>query len=165
MSMNRFDEIKALAFDHYGTLFDKHAISELSEAEGPGHGLEGAESWYLTTKEYCWLNGMMERHQTWDDLTKRALAYVCEKRDLALADDLHERLIEADLLLPPYHEVPAALARLAACFDLYVLSMGSANFGFPTAWVNRTGEPLDKLGPVPDLVVPDLERLAEVLGA
>ncbi len=43
--------------------------------------------------------------------------------------------------------------------------MGSANFGFPTAWVNRTGEPLDKLGPVPDLVIPDLERLAEALGA
>ncbi len=43
--------------------------------------------------------------------------------------------------------------------------MGSANFGFPTAWVNRTGEPLDKLGPVPDMVIPDLERLAEALGA
>jgi hypothetical protein len=55
-------------------------------------------------------------------LTKRALAYVCEKRNLALADDLHERLIEADLLLPPYPEVPAALARLAARFDLYMLS-------------------------------------------
>ena len=27
MSTTRFDEIKALAFDHYGTLFDKHAIS------------------------------------------------------------------------------------------------------------------------------------------
>ena len=67
MSMNRFYEIKALAFDHYGTLFDKHAISELIEAEFPGHGLEVAESWYLTTKEYCWLNGMMERHQAWDD--------------------------------------------------------------------------------------------------
>ncbi len=37
MSVTRFDEIKALAFDHYGTLFDKHAISELIEAEFPGH--------------------------------------------------------------------------------------------------------------------------------
>ncbi len=94
MSTTRFDKIKALAFDHYGTLFDKHAISELIEAEFPGHGLEVAQSWFLTTKEYCWLNGMMERHQTWDDLTKRALAYVCEKRGLDLADDLHERLID-----------------------------------------------------------------------
>ncbi len=67
MSTTRFDEIKALALDHYGTLFDKHAISELIEAEFPGHGLEVAQSWFLTTKEYCWLNGMMERHQTWDD--------------------------------------------------------------------------------------------------
>ena len=29
----------------------------------------------------------------------------------------------------------------------------------------RTGKPLDKLGPVPDLVIPDLEWLAEALGA
>ena len=43
--------------------------------------------------------------------------------------------------------------------------MGSANFGFPTAWINRTGEPLDKLGPVPDLVITDLAQLAETLGA
>ena len=52
MSMNRFDEIKALAFDHYGTLFDKHAISVLIEAEFPGRGLEVAQSWFLTVKEY-----------------------------------------------------------------------------------------------------------------
>ncbi len=45
MSTTCFDEINALAFDHYGTLFDKYAISELIEAEFPGHGLEAAQSW------------------------------------------------------------------------------------------------------------------------
>ncbi|MCH8002388.1 MAG: haloacid dehalogenase type II [Proteobacteria bacterium] len=223
----RFDAIEALAFDHYGTLFDKHAISELIEAEFPGRGQEVAESWYVTTKEYCWLNGMMERHQTWDDLTKRALAYVCKVRGIELAPDLHDRLIQADLMLPPFPEVPAALERLAAKFDLFVLSMGSpwmieasqknagvsqwfkkiisvepykvykpsakaydigtreiglpkerigfvssnsfdvmgsANYGFPTFWMNRTGGPLDTLGPTPNLVVGDLAELAEVLG-
>lgn len=28
--------------------------------------------------------------------------------------------------------------------------VGSPNFGFPTFWVNRAGEPLDRLGPKPD---------------
>ncbi len=53
----------------------------------------------------------------------------------------------------------------ALAFDHYGTLFDKPNFGFPTAWVNRTGEPLDKLGPVPDLVVPDLGRLAEALGA
>ena len=43
--------------------------------------------------------------------------------------------------------------------------MGGANYGFPTFWVNRTGAPLDKLGPQPDLVVPNLTDLATALGA
>ena len=37
----RFDAIEALAFDHYGTLFDKHAISELIEAQFPARTAGG----------------------------------------------------------------------------------------------------------------------------
>lgn len=121
-----YGTIRALAFDHYGTLFDKHAVSEILEQAYPGHGQVVAETWFKTIKKYCWLSGMMERYLTWDELTKRALIFTCESMALDLDDKLNDRLIEADLLLPPFPEVPAALERLAAKFDLYVLSMGSA---------------------------------------
>lgn len=220
--------IKALAFDHYGTLFNKHAVAAVIEQDFPGRGEEMAQLWFKTIKKYCWLSGMMERYLTWDDLTKRALVFVGNSLGLKVTDELFERLIQADLLLPPFPEVPAALERLAAKFDLYVLSMGSAwmieasqknagleklfkkiisaepykvykpggaaydlglreigrpkeeigfvssnsfdvmgsaNYGFPTFWVNRGGGPLDELGPQPDLTVRDLAELATELGA
>ncbi len=40
MSTTRFDEIKALAFDHYGTLFDKHASCSETCSKSPNHSKE-----------------------------------------------------------------------------------------------------------------------------
>jgi 2-haloacid dehalogenase len=41
---------------------------------------------------------------------------------------------------------------------------GAKAFGFQVAWVNRSRVPLDELGLVPDLEVPDLDALASALG-
>lgn len=41
--------------------------------------------------------------------------------------------------------------------------IGSKNFGFPTVWVRRYGQPLDDLGLEPDLVVADLNEMADAL--
>ncbi len=224
----QFSNIKALAFDHYGTLFDKAAIGAVLERRMPGRGQEFAVFWFRTMQRYCFQNGMMERYQTWNELTGNALQYTANCFDLPLDDALREQLIEEDLVLPPFAEVPRALARLSAHLDLYVLSMashdmlshtqanagtdryfkkiisgdarrvykpgraayqlgvdeigrppgeigfvssnsfdviGSVNFGLTTFWVNRTGEPLDELGPEPDWTGPDLMALADLLVA
>ena len=39
--------------------------------------------------------------------------------------------------------------------------MGSKNFGFKVCWINRSGVPLDPLGPKPDLVVKSFDELVE----
>ncbi len=224
--MTTYNNIKALAFDHYGTLFDKHAVGEVMEQHFPGRGQELARLWFSTLKQYCFLSGMMERYVTWDELTKRALGYAGKSLSLAVTSELHEQLIKADLVLPPFPEVPAALKRLAAKYTLVVLTMasgwmveasqkhagvqqyfkeiisaepykvykpsrdaydlavqrlgltkeqigfvsgnsfdvmGGKYYGYPTFWINRTGEPLDELGPQPDLVVTDLAALADKL--
>lgn len=218
--------LRALTFDHYGTLFDKEALSSVIDERFPGRGLELARLWFRTTQEYCWLNGMMGRHQTWDTLTRRALDYAFQSQGLGLETALADALIDADIHLPAYPEVPEALAKLAQHFDLWVLSMGSpwmieasqdkaniralfkgiisaeqakiykpapgayalaeqhlgldrkqigfvssnsfdvmgsANYGYPTFWVNRRGLTLDTLGPQPDLEVPDLIALVDRL--
>jgi 2-haloacid dehalogenase len=123
--MGDFDRIRALAFDHQGTLFDKHAVGGLIDETFPGHGEAIARAWFETTKQYCWLSGLMERHLTWAELTRRALTHSVRAAGFDVDEALHARLIEADLHLPPFADVPDALARLATRFDLYVLSMAS----------------------------------------
>ena len=123
--MTGLASVEALTFDHYGTLFDKHAVAGIIDEAFPGRGEAIARTWFQTTKEYCWLSGLMERYLTWDDLTRRALLFSVRSLGLDMDDALHAKLIEADLRLPPFPEVPGALERLAARFDLYVLSMAS----------------------------------------
>ncbi|MCT4558198.1 MAG: haloacid dehalogenase type II [Pelagimonas sp.] len=40
---------------------------------------------------------------------------------------------------------------------------GAANYGFRTVWVNRMGLPVDRLMAQPDLILPDLSTIPEVL--
>ena len=125
--MNDFkNNIQALVFDHYGTLFDKLAVAKVIEDTFPGHGAELARLWFEKIKEYCWLSGLMERYLTWDDITRRALSYAGKTLSLDVTEDLHKSLIEADLLLPPFPEVPEALARLESRFTLVILTMATA---------------------------------------
>lgn len=42
--------------------------------------------------------------------------------------------------------------------------IGAKNFGYPTVWVRRYGQPLDDFGLAPDLVVRDLSEMADSLG-
>jgi len=42
--------------------------------------------------------------------------------------------------------------------------LGAKSFGFKVCWINRTGVPLDALGPRPDLVVASFEALRTALG-
>jgi len=39
-----------MAFDHYGTLFYKHAVSSVIEENFLGHGEEMAKVWFTTKK-------------------------------------------------------------------------------------------------------------------
>ena len=41
--------------------------------------------------------------------------------------------------------------------------LGAKSFGFKVCWINRTGAPLDTLGPKPDLVVKNFDELIEAL--
>lgn len=41
--------------------------------------------------------------------------------------------------------------------------VGAKSFGFKVCWINRTGAPLDTLGPKPDLVVKSFDELVEAL--
>lgn len=70
---------------------------------------------------------------------------------------------------PSVYELAVKAFALPAERILFVSSnpwdaAGARTFGFPVAWVNRTGAPFDRLGAAPDLVVADLGALSGAVG-
>jgi 2-haloacid dehalogenase len=226
--MANFTQVKALAFDYYGTIADKQALADEIDVRFPSKGAAFAKLWFAQTQRYCFQMGMMGRFIPWSELTKAAFKFATDEMDMDVADYVRDQWIETDGRLPVYGEVPQALPRLAAKFDLYVLSMGSpwmieqsqanagitayfkgiistephklykpgkaayelgaqeigvnteevafvsgnsfdvigaCNYGYPTVWVRRYGQPLDDLGLTPDMEVTDLLEMAGALGA
>ncbi len=87
--------------------------------------------------------------------------------------DRFEAVLSVDpvRLYKPAHQVYARVeaatgARPQNC--LFVSSngwdiAGAAHFGFVTAWVNRAGDPVDRLPQAPAHIIPDLTHLARLL--
>ncbi len=124
--MPNFNAVKALAFDYYGTIANKGALSSVVDGHFPGQGDALTKLWFSTCQRYCFQNGMMNRYAPWDELTKAALDYACSDLNIPIPEAVRTELIDADASLPVYAEVHKALPRLAKKFSLYVLSMGSA---------------------------------------
>ena len=125
--MSEFGKLKALAFDYFGTVGDKQGLSTVIDDLIPGNrGAELARLWFQTCQRYCFQNGMMGRYTPWNELTVSALEFATADLGVAMSGDVKSQLLEADGQVPVYPEAPAALARLAGKYALYVLSMGSA---------------------------------------
>lgn len=89
----------------------------------------------------------LRRYFTWVISANLVKRYKPAPEVYALAPQ-HMRLKKAQLLFVSSN-----------AFDV----VGAKNFGFKVCWINRTGAPLDPLGPKPDLVVQSFDDLAAAL--
>lgn len=69
---------------------------------------------------------------------------------------------------PAVYQLALKYMRLNKSEVLFVSSnsfdvVGAKNFGFKVCWINRTGAPLDPLGPKPDLTAKSFDELVEAL--
>jgi 2-haloacid dehalogenase len=118
---------KAIVFDLYGTLYDVHTVAQRCDDYHPGRGMDMSVMWRQKQLEYTWLRTLMGQYIPFEDATRDALAYTCERLGLPLGEADRATLSEAYLQLAPYPEVPAALQRLQATgLPLAILSNGSA---------------------------------------
>jgi 2-haloacid dehalogenase len=117
-------ELEALAFDAYGTLFDVDSVTGACEEVFPGRGEVLSQLWRAKQLQYTWLCSLMGRYEDFWRLTERSLTFACLALELDPADAARGRLAEGYLRLEPFPEVPEALRSLADR-PLAILSNGT----------------------------------------
>lgn len=117
--------IKAIAFDAYGTLFDVHSVTEKCEAIFPNKGREISEIWRAKQLKYTWLRSLMGCYKNFWEITKDALIYTLKKLELDWDEQIVADILHEYLHLTPYDEIEESLKKLKETVDLSILSNGS----------------------------------------
>lgn len=108
----RIRNIKAFAFDAYGTLFDVFSVTALCEQLFPGKGNDLAQLWRVKQLQYSLLRSLMGRHKDFWQLTEDGLVYASKSLHLDLTPEKREQLMEAYLSLAAFADVKPGLAAL-----------------------------------------------------
>ena len=99
--------LKAIAFDAYGTLFDVFSVTSLCEALFPGNGNALAQLWRAKQLQYSLLRSVMDRFEDFWQLTGDGLVYAAKSLKLDLADAKRQALMDAYLRLAAFPDVKA----------------------------------------------------------
>ncbi|HET7318197.1 MAG TPA: haloacid dehalogenase type II [Nitrospirota bacterium] len=105
-------DIKALAFDAYGTIFDVFSVTALCEELFPGKGSALAGLWRAKQLQYSLLRSLMGRHRDFWDLTEDGLVYATKSLHLDLTPSARTRLMESYLHLALFPDVKPGMAAL-----------------------------------------------------
>jgi 2-haloacid dehalogenase len=125
-------EIKALAFDQYGTIVDMQkglteAVAPFLEEKG-WHGEPGrfVTWWRRTHFESSMIDALIDRgHTPYRQIGQRAVAYVMDRCGIGYSQDDVRWLVSQIETLKPFPDVVAALEKLrAAGYELAILSNG-----------------------------------------
>ena len=120
------NNIKAIIFDAYGTLFDVNSAAEKCKNKIGEKWEDFANHWRTTQLEYTWLRSLMNRHKdfwqvTEDSLKKSMEAY---KIDTSMKNEL----LNLYKVLSPFEEVLETLKSLKEHgYKLAILSNGTPN--------------------------------------
>ena len=118
------NNIKAIIFDAYGTLFDVNSAAEKCKNRIGEKWEDFANHWRTTQLEYTWLRSLMNRHKdfwqvTEDSLKKSMEAYKIE-------NSMKNDLLNLYKVLSPFEEVLETLKSLKEKkYKLAILSNGT----------------------------------------
>ena len=118
------ENVKAIIFDAYGTLFDVNSAAEKCK-DKIGDKWEGfANFWRTTQLEYTWLRSLMDRHKDFWQVTKDSLDK--SMRTFNIDPSMRNELLNLYKILSPYKEVSETLKTLKEKkFKLAILSNGT----------------------------------------
>ena len=118
------ENIKAIVFDAYGTLFDVNSAAEKCKGK-IGDKWEGfANFWRTTQLEYTWLRSLMKRHKDFWQVTEDSLDK--SMKTFSIDSSMKKELLDLYKKLSPYSEVKGVLSSLKEKkYKLAILSNGT----------------------------------------
>ena len=120
------NNIKAIIFDAYGTLFDVNSAAEKCKNKIGKKWEDFANHWRTTQLEYTWLRSLMNRHKDFWQITEDSLKKSMEayKIDTSMKNEL----LNLYKVLSPFEEVLETLKSLKKQeYKLAILSNGTPN--------------------------------------
>ena len=118
------ENIKAIVFDAYGTLFDVNSAAEKCKDKIGDKWESFANFWRTTQSEYTWLRSLMKRHKDFWSVTEESLDKSIKVFNIDNA--MRNELLNLYKTLSPYPEVHEVLNSLKKKkFKLSILSNGT----------------------------------------
>jgi len=119
-------DIKVCVFDAYGTLFDFNSAVARHRVEIGAQTDRLAQMWREKQIGYTWWRSVMGKYAPFWQVTGEALSHCLQSCNLPPKGTLHEKLMQAYLVLDPFPEVRSTLDALhAAKMPLAILSNGN----------------------------------------
>ena len=106
------NEIEAILFDAYGTIFDVHSIGTLADRLFPGRGEELAALWRVKQIDYTRVRTLSDRYEPFSRVTRDALTWTAGAMGLSLDDAQAEALMTEYDQLAVFADSADALRRL-----------------------------------------------------
>ena len=118
------ENIKAIIFDAYGTLFDVNSATEKCKDKIGDKWEDFANYWRTTQLEYTWLRSLMSRHKDFWQVTEDSLDKSMKAYDID--SSMRNELLDLYKILSPFKEVPEVLKSLKdKDLKLAILSNGT----------------------------------------
>ena len=118
------ENVKAIIFDAYGTLFDVNSAAEKCKDKIGDKWEPFANFWRTTQLEYTWLRSLMGRHKDFWQVTEDSLDK--SMKAFNIDSSMKNELLNLYKILSPYKEVPETLKALKEKkFKLAILSNGT----------------------------------------
>ena len=120
------NNIKAIIFDAYGTLFDVNSAAEKCKNKIGKKWEDFANHWRTTQLEYTWLRSLMNRHKDFWKITEDSLNKSMNVYKINF--EMKNELLNLYKILSTFSEVPETLKSLKKMnFKLAILSNGTPN--------------------------------------
>ena len=118
------NNIKAIIFDAYGTLFDVNSAAEKCKNKIGEKWEDFANHWRTTQLEYTWLRSLMNRHKDFWQVTEDSLKKSMEAYNIETS--MRKELLKLYKTLSPFEEVLETLKSLKKQkYKLAILSNGT----------------------------------------